>query len=637
MRSLIARTLQVRAPVASLALALLALPAAAHATTYYISPGGVDTNFGTQSSPWRTIAKANASLRPGDAVIIAPGTYTDQIRPANNGTSITQRISYIGNLSNPSQVVVSSIFLDRAYVSVKGVSGGGMTLYYTSETAKAVYDSIAWCIANSGGFGSAGAKNSVVAHNTINGTINFLMDLWYTLPPGKSSSIADTLRGNVIHIGPITPKGFYVRGFTQYCLVDSNRIDGMFLLANGSDVQCRYIYNSYYNTFRDNRWSLEADAPLSGAQYVGFSMRDSSHDNVFERDTMLCGVQSGIDIGGRLVNSGNANWVGQCINNRWKGCFYLTTGYTFNQDLLKGAVIENSVFASKHTYGLYLLGPIQNTIIRNCTVASWSGAAMKLEGDPRAGGNQFNSNVFFADSVGACRSGWPVLFLSYASGFTENNNLFYARTATPGVTASGQSIYWTSSDCSAPGAGTAWANATGNDINSKFGDPRFVNSTFANFNPHLQSGSLAIGLGAGGVDAGAYPFGSGGPDLAPPSSITSLLATLVSDQTVVLTWLAPGDDGLTGLASAYDLRYSTQPITDDASFAAATPVSGLPLPASPGTLQTKSLLGMTAGTSYYFSIKARDEANNWSPLGNVLLLSTQTTDTVAPKPIGDLR
>src|SRR2546425_736951 len=122
MRSLIARTRQVIcAPRAWLALASLILPAAAHATTYYLSPGGNDASLGTSpSAAWRTIAKANATLNAGDAVIIAPGTYSDQIKPQNNGASITQRISYIGSLSNPSQVVVSNIFLDRAYVSVKG-------------------------------------------------------------------------------------------------------------------------------------------------------------------------------------------------------------------------------------------------------------------------------------------------------------------------------------------------------------------------------------------------------------------------------------------------------------------------------------------------------------------------------------
>ena len=620
-----------------LVLASIAIPSTSFATTYYVSPGGNDASAGSQAAPWRTIAKANATLNAGDAVILAPGTYTDQIYPARNGASITQRISYIGSLANPSQVVVKNIWIEHSYISVKGVTGGGFTLYYSNETAKAVYDSIAWCASTGGGFGSAGGKNSVIAHNTINGTIALLMNLWYAGPPGTINSERDTIRGNVINVGSVTQgtKGFSVRGFVQNCLVDSNRVSQFFAVANGGDLAGRYLYNSYYNTFRDNSWHFEADGDLP-SPYVAFALRDSSHDNLFERDSMLCGVQSGYQIGGRLVNSGNASWTGQCINNHWKGCYFLTTSYTFNQDLLNNCLIENCVFASKKAYGLYILGSIQNTIIRNCTIASWAGAAMKIEGDPRAGGNQFYSNIFYADAVDACLTGKPVLFHGYASGFTENNNLFFARTAPAGVTAANQSLYWTSSSCSAPGPGTAWANATGNDINSKFGDPKFNTVSFANFDPHLNTGSPAIGLGAAGLDAGAYPFVTAGPDVTPPSTISTLASTFYSDHVVVLSWVAPGDDGQVGLASAYDLRYSTQPITDNNSFAAATPVGTQPVPTSPGALQTYVLQNLSPGTQYYFAIKARDESNNWSALGNVLPVLTPAADLAAPKNIGDL-
>lgn len=99
---------------------------------------------------------------------------------------------------------------------------------------------------------------------------------------------------------------------------------------------------------------------------------------------------------------------------------------------------------------------------------------------------------------------------------------------------------------------------------------------------------------------------------------------------------APGDDGTLGVASAYDLRYSTSAITNDASFSAATQVAVQPVPAGPGTLQSYVLMGLTAGTHYYFAIKARDEVNNWSALGTVLNVTMQTTDQVPPKTITDL-
>lgn len=78
--------------VQSIALTIaLSISVCANAVDRYVSPTGSDTNPGTQAQPWQTIAKANNTLVAGDTVFILPGTYTDQIRPVNNGTSETAR------------------------------------------------------------------------------------------------------------------------------------------------------------------------------------------------------------------------------------------------------------------------------------------------------------------------------------------------------------------------------------------------------------------------------------------------------------------------------------------------------------------------------------------------------------------
>ncbi|HEY7527941.1 MAG TPA: discoidin domain-containing protein, partial [Candidatus Deferrimicrobiaceae bacterium] len=92
---------------------------------------------------------------------------------------------------------------------------------------------------------------------------------------------------------------------------------------------------------------------------------------------------------------------------------------------------------------------------------------------------------------------------------------------------------------------------------------------------------------------------------------------------VSLSWTAPGDDGPTGAASFYDLRYSTSPIPDLAAFALATPVPGLPAPQSAGAHETAEVPAVQVpddpGT-YYFAVRTRDEANNWSGLSNVAVI-----------------
>jgi hypothetical protein len=96
-----------------------------------------------------------------------------------------------------------------------------------------------------------------------------------------------------------------------------------------------------------------------------------------------------------------------------------------------------------------------------------------------------------------------------------------------------------------------------------------------------------------------------------------------------LCWTAPGDDGWSGRAEAYDLRYSTSPITE-ASFTNATPVAGVPPPGRGGSEECVTVEGLASEPIYYFALRARDEAGNWSPLSNVATFPTQHAGVTPP-------
>ncbi|MBI3267673.1 MAG: discoidin domain-containing protein [Planctomycetes bacterium] len=102
---------------------------------------------------------------------------------------------------------------------------------------------------------------------------------------------------------------------------------------------------------------------------------------------------------------------------------------------------------------------------------------------------------------------------------------------------------------------------------------------------------------------------------------------------VKLTWTAVGDDGLTGAAAAYDLRQATAPISEG-SFAAATPVQGVPAPQPSGSAETFLVTSLPAGQTFHFAIKAVDEAGNAGPLAGTF--ATTSADTAAPEPITEL-
>jgi hypothetical protein len=113
-----------------------------------------------------------------------------------------------------------------------------------------------------------------------------------------------------------------------------------------------------------------------------------------------------------------------------------------------------------------------------------------------------------------------------------------------------------------------------------------------------------------------------------PSPITTLTISSITDHSVKLKWTATGDDSITGTASAYDIRYSTTPITDS-TYNTSSKISNNPVPSESGIMDGVVVAGLQSSTTYYFAIKARDEANNWSLLSNIVA-GTTLRDTTAP-------
>jgi hypothetical protein len=103
---------------------------------------------------------------------------------------------------------------------------------------------------------------------------------------------------------------------------------------------------------------------------------------------------------------------------------------------------------------------------------------------------------------------------------------------------------------------------------------------------------------------------------------------------LTLSWTAPGDDGMTGRATSYDLRYDTVgPGTDTTSWwNGATQVTGEPFPSTSGSTDQMVVTGLNQGTDYYFIIRAADEAANWSGYSNLAVGTTQSCSAPASAP-----
>jgi hypothetical protein len=106
-----------------------------------------------------------------------------------------------------------------------------------------------------------------------------------------------------------------------------------------------------------------------------------------------------------------------------------------------------------------------------------------------------------------------------------------------------------------------------------------------------------------------------GVDKMPPGDVDTLSAARTGQSDVMLTWMAPGDDGFNGQATAYDIRYSVAPLNAN-NWDGATRLPSPPTPAAAGTGQQYVAANVPAQT-LFFALRATDDANNVSDLSNV--------------------
>lgn len=104
-------------------------------------------------------------------------------------------------------------------------------------------------------------------------------------------------------------------------------------------------------------------------------------------------------------------------------------------------------------------------------------------------------------------------------------------------------------------------------------------------------------------------------DETPPSKIDDLAVAGTDIGTVILTWTSPEDNS--GVASGYDVRYATAPITAQ-NFGSAKRFTDVPLPGEPGSAETLPVRDLPEGVLVYFAIRSVDFEGNVSAVSNVV-------------------
>jgi len=119
-------------------------------------------------------------------------------------------------------------------------------------------------------------------------------------------------------------------------------------------------------------------------------------------------------------------------------------------------------------------------------------------------------------------------------------------------------------------------------------------------------------------------------DTTSPAAITDLVATSgTGNDRIDLAWTAPGDDGWSGKATKYIIKYATYNITA-ANFDSITNVKERNVTVLGGNPDTETITGLAINTLYYFAIKTEDEVPNVSDISNIVTATTGK-ETLPPR------
>ena len=104
-------------------------PAPLPAGARFVSPSGSDSNPGTESAPWRTLAKAISAARPGDTVVFRTGTYGARgtNTAANTSGTAAAPITFMGYPDEPKPEILGRLKIDGSYLDFNGFLFNGPT------------------------------------------------------------------------------------------------------------------------------------------------------------------------------------------------------------------------------------------------------------------------------------------------------------------------------------------------------------------------------------------------------------------------------------------------------------------------------------------------------------------------------
>jgi len=292
----------------------------AHAATYYVATSGSNSNPGTSTLPWRTVAYAASKMVAGDTTYVKGGTYNEgSIRFGRTGTQ-------------------------SAPIKLLNYPGAFPRIRCVDSTKHLPY------IQNLNG------SNKPIGWITIEGFE--ITNCFYGI---KYYNLHDSvIRRNWIHHNPM---GAGIQGNGTRILIDRNRINsnaksrqnhGIYANGTAYTVTNNLIYDNYNYGIQ-----LNGSSPLA----VYSSTRDAGPEFALSNNWVIANntfayqtKQSGIVVWGSTCN--NARIENNIFyENAVTGSSYIPNGINFVSTSCKGITIKNNLAFASGSGGKGFLGP----------------------------------------------------------------------------------------------------------------------------------------------------------------------------------------------------------------------------------------------------------------------------------------
>jgi len=381
------------AVLGSCLIALMLLPVAASAATYYVAKTGSDSNPGTEAQPWLTITKAANTMVAGDTVYVKAGTYSEQVIPANSGTSG----SYITYSVYPGATVIVDrngftyptyyegcfTITNKGFIKVTGfqcknsTNGFGIVTYGANNIE--IRNNYTYNTSESGIAVWHGSHDIIVEGNEIELACN---DRWQEcISVADGSYNVQILNNEVHHSGPGTNggEGIDVKEGSHDVLVKGNYVHHINRLGLYCDAWDQATYNVTYdsNVVHDCLYYGMALACERGQRLDHITIMN----NVFYDNT-----NSGICIGDWDAGYPHPMDDVKIINNTCygNGTGSWGTGVWHTNVEATNVVIRNNIFSQNNSHGIYFENNCVGTIDHNL----FDGATQQygtsyITGDPK--------------------------------------------------------------------------------------------------------------------------------------------------------------------------------------------------------------------------------------------------------------